>query len=98
MLNGILQPDPSSLSSMTEYHFFKDNERDGISKLFKEMMVIKRKAEGAGLGSEEEQAEFVKEAFAKWVARKEQIKKMLLKMSESWTKEELPTAEVDYLR
>jgi len=97
VLDGLLQPDPTSLFSMTEYHFFSDSEREEISKLFKDLMMLKRKAEKSSLGNDEDQALYINEAFKKWMGRKPEIEKIFSKMTESWPKEEKIKPDLDYM-
>ena len=46
MLNDLLQPDTSSLSSMHEISFFTEEEKNDIYQIFKQLMRLNRNITG----------------------------------------------------
>ncbi len=88
MLNDLLQPDTSSLSSMHEISFFTEEEKNDIYQIFKQLMRLNRNITELILEADEDKtAQFLNSFFTEWL----EIKKVLIsctnKMKKSWEKE-----------
>lgn len=88
MLQGIAQPNPSSMISIEESSFFKKEEKKEHIDLLKAMMYYERYSVNLDIETNEEQdAEFIKQAYQKWMEIKPQITKISAKLKDSWKKE-----------
>jgi len=89
MIQSILQPNPSSPINLEESSFFtKEEKQEKLIKLLRQMMYYARLSLDLDISStDEEEAEFIKEAFNKWQEFKPAIKEISTKMKEGWKKE-----------
>ena len=97
MLNDLLQPDTSSLSSMHEISFFTEEEKNDIYQIFKQLMKLNRNITELILEADEDKtAQFLNSFFTEWL----EIKKVLIsctnKMKKSWEKETTMEQELGY--
>ncbi|HJN56565.1 MAG TPA: hypothetical protein QGI22_01220 [Candidatus Woesearchaeota archaeon] len=97
MLNDLLQPDTSSLSSMHEISFFTEEEKNDIYQIFKQLMRLNRNITELILEADEDKtAQFLNSFFTEWL----EIKKVLIsctnKMKKSWEKETTMEQELGY--
>ena len=97
LINDIMQPDTSSLSSMHETRFFSENEKNDMYALFKNIMKSYRNIIELILeNNEKNQAEFLKKFFIDWFNIKKQLINYLGKMKDSWDKETTVKEELGY--
>lgn len=88
LINDLLQPDTSSLSSMHEVRFFTDSEKNKIYNTFKKLMKAHRSIIGLVLEHDEKtQAKFLNDFFSEWLEIKKQLIAYISKMKDSWDKE-----------
>jgi len=88
LINDLLQPDTSSLSSMHETKFLSEEDRNGMYALFKKIMKTYRNIIVLVLENDEKnQANFLRGFFAEWVGIKKQLIDYISKMKDSWDKE-----------
>lgn len=89
MLQGLIQPNPGSMLSIEESSFFsKEEKQDSFVKILKDLMYYTRKSLDLDLEStNEEEAEFIKELYNKWIEIKPKIKKISQQLKEGWKNE-----------
>jgi|TARA_Y100000310_G_scaffold327902_1_gene395047 hypothetical protein len=88
LINELLQPDTSSLSSMHEVRFFTDSEKNKLYNQFKKLMKTHRNIIRLVLEHDEKnQAKFLNSFFSEWLEIKKQLINYLSKMKDSWDKE-----------
>ncbi|MAE42682.1 hypothetical protein CMO93_02835 [Candidatus Woesearchaeota archaeon] len=88
LINDLLQPDTSSLSSMHEIRFFADKEKNNIYDLFKRLMKVHRNAIVLALEHDgKNQAKFLNDFLIEWLNIKKQLLVYVGKMKDSWDKE-----------
>ena len=88
LINEVMQPDASSLSSMHETRFLTDSDKSDMYYLYKKMMKNHRAIIEAILkNNEKEEAEFLNRFFNDWKEIKKELINYLKKMKESWDKE-----------
>ena len=98
ILDGLLQPDASNLSSLHEAKFFDDYEKKEMYDVYRKLMILSRKTAELSLASnEKDEAEFVNEFFSEWKLIGEELKKYLKKMKESWKTETDIKEDVGYM-
>ena len=84
LINDVMQPDTSSLSSMHETRFFTDEEKNDMYSLFKKLMKTYRSIIELVLDNDEKkQAEFLNKFFKDWMSIKKEILSYLGKMKDS---------------
>ncbi len=88
-IQNIIQPNPSSLVCIEESSFFtKEEKKERLIKLLKELMYLIRKSIDLDIdNSEEKDAEYISETFNKWNELKHKIKEFSKKMKDGWKKE-----------
>ncbi|MFH1592823.1 MAG: hypothetical protein ABIB47_05645 [Candidatus Woesearchaeota archaeon] len=87
-LQNIISPNPQSLISLEESKFFTEEEKNEMIILLKDMMRLERKNLLMDLqSSEDEQAEFIKEAYAAWKGYKDKIYALSEKLKDTWSSE-----------
>ena len=98
ILDGLLQPDTSNISSIHESRFFDDYEKKEMYEIYRKLMVMSRKTAELSLASNErEEAEFANEFFSEWKPISEELRKYLKKMKESWKTETDIKEDIGYL-
>ena len=97
LINDVMQPDTSSLSSMYETRFFSDSDKNNMYSLFKNIMKSYRNIIELVLeNNEKKQAEFLKKFFSEWFEIKKQLINYLGKMKDSWEKETTVKEDLEY--
>jgi hypothetical protein len=98
ILEELLQPDTSLLSSMHETRFFDEKDKENIYGLYKKLMIISRESFEVSLKRDErEEAVFVNKVFDEWKELKKDLLKFVDKMKDSWKKETDIKEELGYL-
>ncbi|MEK6946107.1 MAG: hypothetical protein AABX32_00715 [Nanoarchaeota archaeon] len=98
LFEDLLQPDGSNLSAMHESRVFEDDEKKEAFDLYRKLMFLSRRAVELSLnGSEKDEAEFINIFFSEWKPIKEELKKYLNKMKESWKTETDIKEDIGYL-
>ena len=98
ILDGLLQPDTSNISSIHESRFFDEFEKKEMHDIYRKLMVLSRRtAELSLAANEKDEAEFVNEFFSEWKPIREELKKYLKKMKESWKTETDIKEDIGYL-
>lgn len=88
MLQGVLQPNPSSLIALQESKFLDEDDSKKVRKLLKEMMFMERQSLLFDINhSEKDEAELIKDVFKKWPGIKKQVHEIFSKIKENWKKE-----------
>jgi hypothetical protein len=88
LLEGILQPDTSSLSDMYECSVFNDKEKDVIFKLFKKLLFFHRFSIETSVGEDDKRSvEFINDFWKDWSGIKDEFSDFVKKMKEEWIKE-----------
>lgn len=89
MIQSLMQPNPTSPINIEEASFFtKQEKQENFIKLLKEMMYLERLSVNLDIDStEQEDADFIKEAFKKWKEIKPKVKEITSKLKEGWKKE-----------
>lgn len=96
IIEEVLQPD-TKISNLYESRVFSDSDKEKIFRLFKRLMMIKRKAAFLMLkNSDKEDAEFIRESFKEWHELKEQLSPMFEKLVEAWETETDIKEELSY--
>lgn len=97
IINDLLQPDISSLSSMHEIRFFTDQEKNDMYTLFKKLMKGYRNVIAVVLEHDEKkQAEFLNNFYKEWIDIKKELLNYLGKMKDSWDKETTIEEDLGY--
>jgi len=98
LFEELLQPDGSNLSAMHESRVFEDDEKKRHTAFTLKLMFLSRRIVELSLnGSEKEEAEFISGFFSEWKPIKEELKKYLNKMKESWKTETDIKEDIGYL-
>ena len=98
LFEELLQPDGSNLSAMHESRVFEDDEKKEAFDLYRKLMLLSRRTVELSLnGSEKDEAEFISSFFSEWGPIKEEMKKYLNKMKESWKTETDIKEDIGYL-
>jgi len=85
ILERIIQPDTNRVADMYECRLFGEEEKNGIFKLFKELMFLHRTALFVDLNDgEKADAEFIKQATTSWFSYKKELVSIASKLMESW--------------
>jgi len=88
LLQEILNPDTSSLTSMHEYRSLNDEEKDKIYNLYKKLMIIERSSMLLKLNqNEKKEAEFISNVLKEWSNIKKELSYFIGKIEDSWKKE-----------
>ena len=97
LINDLLQPEASSLSSMHETRFFADEEKNKMYVLIKKLMKYHRNVIELVLEHDEKkQAGFLNSFFLEWIQIKKQLISHLGKMKDSWSKETTIEEDLGY--
>ena len=98
LFEELLQPDGSNLSAMHESRVFEDNEKKEAYNLYRKLMILSRRTIELSLNSnEKDEAEFISGFFSEWKPIKEELKKYLNKIKESWKTETDIKEDIGYL-
>jgi hypothetical protein len=92
-IHEILQPNPSSIVGLQESSFFsKEEKKENLTNLFKELMVLLRSTASLEIElTEEGEAESIRETLKKWKEIKPQLIKIAAKLRDGWKKETTST-------
>lgn len=100
LLANILQPE-QNITDLQECKMFNDEQKKKIYLLYKNLMASMRSAGVLSISStEKEEAAFLTAFYAEWSAKngyREQLKKVLQTLKDSWTKETDVEAELGYM-
>ena len=84
-LQGLLQPNPSSLVSMHESKFFNEEDRKKVVELLKVFMQTERTNLSLDIAnSDEDSAKWIKDAHKKWSESKKDLLNLTEKMKTGW--------------
>ena len=98
ILEDLLQPDTSLLSSMYETKFFDENDKEKIYALYKKLMVIIRESLEVSLKRDEkEEAIFINKTLDGWKGLKTNLFEFISKLKDFWKKETDIEEELGYL-
>lgn len=98
LLEELLQPDTSSMSSMHEINFFTESQKRDIYFLYKSLMKLHREAiETDLIQSEKNEAEYISKILKNWNSVKQELLGYIKTMKESWDKETKMEEELGYL-
>lgn len=98
ILEGILQPDTNSLSSIHECKSFDDNEKKDIIRVYQQIMCLYREADEVLLkGDEKELAKFITKAYENWCKLKPKLIEFINKLKLSWKQESTTEEYLGYL-
>jgi len=87
LFEDIIHPE-TSLSSMYECKILDDKTKDEIIKLYKELMLLKRKSDLISINNnEKELADFINYSFEKWKSIKPKLLKILNLLLLAWKKD-----------
>lgn len=88
ILEGVLQPEASSLSQMYEINFITEKGKQKVLDFYKKLMKISRNSDEIAINLDESQeSEFIKKVFAEWNDIKSEMLLIIQKMKLSWEKE-----------
>ena len=98
ILEELLQPDASNISSIHESRFFDEFEKKEMYDIYRKLMTFNRRSIELSLaGNEKNESEFIAEFFSEWKSMKEGLKKYLNKMKVSWKTETDIKEDIGYL-
>ena len=87
-LQGLLQPNPSSVVSMQESKFFTELDRKKVVELLKGLMHLERINLSLDIANnDEDSVKWIKDAHKKWVESKKDLTNLTEKMKTGWKEE-----------
>jgi len=87
-IQGMLQPNPSSLVNLQESKFFNNEDKDNMIKILKELMWLGRQSFCLDTEqSEKEDAKFIVDSFEKWNDIKKTLNSYTKSLRDGWKKE-----------
>tara|TARA_Y100000310_G_scaffold343342_1_gene450507 strand:- start:1382 stop:1843 length:462 start_codon:yes stop_codon:yes gene_type:complete len=96
VLEGVLFPNAQSLVNIQESKFFSDEDKERISKFYKEMMVYERRALELDVKpNDKEEVVLIKELYKDWPRLTKEVAEISSKMKEGW-KEEIAKKDEQY--
>ncbi len=96
LFSALIQPD-TSIKEMYEYKEFNDEERQEISKTYKQLMLLKRSGERTLMSyDEKELCNYITLVFNNWQELSKKIHYTLTRLEEAWKKEDLKKDELGY--
>jgi len=85
ILEGIIQPETSSISQMYELNFLSENDKQNALNFYKKLMKISRNSDKIAITlSEEEEAKFINEIYKIWYNIKQEMILIIEKLKKSW--------------
>lgn len=88
-LQALLQPNPASLVLMKESSFFSGEEKSKMGELLQHMVTLERTSFVLDLqGDEQQDAQYIKETFKRWVALKKTYTTFIARLPEHWKQQE----------
>ncbi len=99
MLQGMVQPNPSSMISLEESSFFtKEEKQEKIIAILRELMYFERLSIHLNITStDEEEVAFIKALWEKWNHLKPQILELTKKLHEGWRKDSEEKKDHNYM-
>jgi len=98
LIDSILSPEASSISSIHECKYFNDEQKDELYILYKKLMDYNRRSVEISITRDEkEEAAFVRDFFAEWKKLKKEILHSVTIMRQSWNKETTTKQDLRYL-
>lgn len=95
-IEGILYPE-TTLNNLYESRFFTEKDKEWIFKLYKELMVLQKRALMVStLDSEKEDIEFIKHVFNRLSSINSELKKIFEKLKTAWEKETDIKEDLEY--
>ena len=89
LIQGILQPNPSSFINLQESSYYKTEEKKDMQKLLKKLMVFERTSLVLDTTLDEKQdAAFIKDSHAYWKSQREALIIIFTTLKEGWEEEE----------
>ena len=96
LLEQILNPE-SGLSSLHESSMFNDEEKKEVLKIYRKLLFNHRKYSYLDITYEEEKTvNYIKELYEEWQTLKISLKKILVKIQNSWNKDKKTKLELSY--
>jgi hypothetical protein len=87
LIESMLQPD-SNLTSLYEIHYMTDEQKENAYALFKRLVKITRYSNLVSVDNkEDENAQFIKEAYKEWSAIKKDVKNHIKRLVNVWKRE-----------
>ena len=87
LIENIMQPD-SNIINLYEAHYVSDKQKNNAYSLLKKLMLCIRNSELISIeNNEDDNAKFIKDSYAVWLDIKEDIKKHITKIKETWEKD-----------
>jgi len=88
ILQGVLQPNPSSPISLQESKFFDQEEMKKIADLLKKIMILERQSLSIDIEKEEEkEAQYIKKSVGELIEIKKEMIEIASILREGWKKE-----------
>lgn len=98
MLEEVLQPDTSNLYAMHETRYFDEDEKNQMYDIYRKLMNLNRQSiEISLLRNDNNDADFISNAFEEWKAIKKELLKFVKKMRASWKIEADIKEDIGYL-
>ena len=98
LLEELIQPESTSLSTMHEVKVFEDEEKEKIYTLFKMLMKFHRTGFLLAINDDDKkEAQFINDVMAHWKEIKADITKIVEKLRDSWDKDLDIQEKVGYL-
>ena len=85
-LETSLEVNPSSLHSFIESEAFTKTERENATIFYRRIGYLLHKGLKSGLGTEQDEMEFIKELWDEWPQIKEGVKSLMDKIMAAWKK------------
>lgn len=89
ILESLMLPDASSLSSIQESKILDENTRQNMLKLFKKLMVYDRISLSLEIDNDDKKnIKFIKDLYSEWKEIKPQLMEIVKNMTDAWTKDD----------
>lgn len=94
-LEGYLYPNNAGLVNFYENRFLTDADRESMSEIFKNLMIMIKESFVLDLGKNgKNDAEFIKDSFSKWGKSKKELLRLIKIMRDSWKEmDEMPNSK-----
>lgn len=86
LLHGVVNPTPSDMIYMKEHSFLNEDDKKDALQMLTRLMIVLSKSDLLFLGSDKEQAEYLKEHLKLWKVVKKDYKKLSRKIEHGWEK------------
>lgn len=92
LLQTLLQPNLGSFITMYEAGLFDKTEKNTISQLLRDLMILERESLCIDMdGTEEQDAQYILSVMKVWPQHKKELRKISEKMKQGWREERKPT-------